>query len=96
MSTIIMYFLGGVICLVILDKIPGLKHLIKPVIDFITFCVTFFFENIGSWLMWILKTMARSHYVLAVHLLKTRDELEPTEKIEDINKHGGNFDMDEG
>lgn len=95
MSTIVMYFAGFIILLMVLDRIAGLKHLIKPVIDFISFIVTTICTNIGAWLMWMLKTLGRSHYVLAVHLVRTRDDLDPTEQIIKANKRGGVPSYDE-
>lgn len=95
MSTILIYAAVAIFALIILDKIPGLKHLIKPVIDLITFLFTTFFGNIGAWLMWVGKTMGRSHYVLSVHLVKSRNDLDPTEQIQLTNKRGGVSGVDD-
>jgi hypothetical protein len=89
MSTILIWAAAGILLLVLLDKLPGIKHLIKPIIDLLTFLFTTFFGNLGAWLMWLVKTMARSHHVLSVHLIRSRDELDHTEMIERANKRGG-------
>jgi hypothetical protein len=89
MSTIFMWGAAFILGLILLDKIPGVKHLIKPVIDLLSFVFTTFFGNVGAWLLWLVKTIGRSHYVLAVHLGKHRDDLDPTEAIKKANKRGG-------
>jgi hypothetical protein len=83
------YLACGIVALMLLDKIPGLKHLIKPVIDSLSFIFTTFFGSLGAWMLWFVKMIGTTHYILVLHMAKNRDSLDPTEMIERTNKRGG-------
>jgi len=89
MSTILMWGAGFILLIILLDKLPGVRYLVQPIIQLITFLVSTFSENVGAWIVALIKSVWKAHSVMAVHLVKPRDELDPTERIKDANKRGG-------
>lgn len=81
MSTIYIGIAGLIVLIIILDKIPGLKHLIHPIIAGITWVIGTFFGSTVMWLIWATKVIIRSHITYLVHLTKKRGQIDPTDGI---------------
>lgn len=89
MSTILLYLAGAIVLIAVLDKIPGLKYLVKPIIDLVTWIFTSFFGSAGAWVVWGVKSTFRAHFALFTHLFNTRETLHPAEALEEKNRRGG-------
>lgn len=81
MSTIYLSIAGFIILLIILDKIPGVKHLIHPIIGGFSWMFGTFFGSVVMWLIWVIKVIVRSHSTFFKHLTHTRGQIDPTDKI---------------
>ncbi|QHS08988.1 hypothetical protein [Sinimarinibacterium sp. NLF-5-8] len=80
MSSLILYFSGFIIAIIVLDKIPGVRHLISPIINAITSLAGLIAGSGTGWIAWMIKTFFMDHYVLARHLTSKRADLDPSER----------------
>ena len=77
MNTIILVLSALVLGLVVMAKIPGLEHMVRPVIDILFTLLKLFFANASSWAIWLFKTLWRSHIELIKHLLLKDEAIDP-------------------
>ena len=69
---------GFLVFLIIASKIPGLEHLVKPLIDTVMRLLTYFIENAFAWIVWFVKLLLNAHLELANNLISHADALDPT------------------
>ena len=81
MSTLALIFAGFLLLLIVLDKIPGIRYLVKPLIDTVSWVVSTLFGSAGSWLLYFVKSMFRAHVVFYRHLTSRRVDLDPSERL---------------
>lgn len=78
MNTILFVAAGILLTLVVLAKIPGLEHTVRPLIDLVFSLIKVLAENIWSWSIWLFKVLWSSHMELAQHLIFKAETLDPS------------------
>ena len=78
MNTLILLSSCFVLALVILAKIPGLEHTVRPIIDLIFTLIKVIIENAYSWFIWLVKGIWGSHLELFSHLTNAAEDLDAT------------------
>ncbi len=86
MSTLAFIAAGAVLLLIVLAKIPGLEHTVRPLIDLVFSGIKFVAENSLSWGIWLFKLLFSSHLELLKHLLSPAEKLDPTVALEAKNQ----------
>lgn len=81
MNTIMFVLAGVVLALVVLAKIPGLEHTVRPLIDLVFTFIKAFLENMVSWSIWLFKLLWDAHFELVQHLLLSAESIDPTVAI---------------
>lgn len=81
MSTIVLYFAGFCILLVLISFIPGLQHFAKPLVDIIFTTVKGLMEHGYAWFIWGIKRLWQAHLELLRNITSSKEEIDPTEKI---------------
>lgn len=81
MSTIVFIFACFIVVLIIASKIPGVEHLVRPVIDLVFYFIQAIAENGGAWIIWFVKSLLKAHQVLFINLTQDAEEIDPTSKI---------------
>lgn len=89
MSTFILLAAAFIILLIILSRIPGVEHLVKPLVNGVTWVFSTFMGGFGSWLLWGIKTAVRSHTSFFMHMFSRRVSVDPAEKIRQANRKLG-------
>lgn len=72
-----------ILTLAVMSKIPGLEHLVKPIVDIFFKLVQVAFENVFAWIIFVLKGAFFCHISLFQNLIKDANELDPTVEIEE-------------
>ena len=78
MNTIAMYAAILVLVLVVLAKIPGLEHTVRPLIDLVFTGVKVVIENSVGWFVWLFKLLWGAHLELLKHLMLSPEQIDPT------------------
>ncbi len=78
MSTILLYFGLAILALAICYKIPGLEHLVKPVVELIFWVFKTMLEHSGLWFVFAIKTLIAAHVSLFEHLTKSAQSIDIT------------------
>lgn len=78
MNTIAFYISGFVLLLILLAKIPGLEHTVRPLIDLFFTLLKTFVENMWAWTIWLLKLLWGAHMELLNNLINSAEEVDPT------------------
>lgn len=78
MSTVIFWFSMGLLGIIVLSKIPGLDHLVKPVISLMFTVIEAACSNLWAWMIFVIKTLVFSHIDLAKHLVLSSEQIDPT------------------
>lgn len=78
MTSIFLYALGGLGVLVALSAMPGVKHFVEPLLEFVFFLLKIGSEHLFSWVVWVAKTTLNDHSTLISHLTKSAEELDIT------------------
>lgn len=81
MSTILLYLGILILLLAIASKIPGVEHLVKPIIELFFWIFKIFLENGGAWLVYLVKTLSNAHITVIKNLLFSADQLDPTYEL---------------
>lgn len=81
MNTIAFIGAGLVLVLVILAKLPGLEHTVRPMIDMVFKGLQAVIENGFSWGIWLFKVLWSAHIELAQHLMFSAEAMDPTVAI---------------
>lgn len=82
MMTIWFWLAVGIICLAILNWIPGVKVLVSPVIGMITKLVEEIFKHSIGYFIWLFKLILSSHTDFIKHLTHGRKYFDPTDDFE--------------
>lgn len=82
MNTIAFILSGAVLLLVVLAKIPGLEHTVRPMVDLLFSGIKFVAENSVSWTIWLVKLLLSSHIEVFQHLSLPVEKLDPTASFE--------------
>lgn len=83
MNTLLFIAAGALLVLVVLAKIPGLEHLVKPVIDLVFSLIKVICENFWSWVIWLFKLLWSSHAELLQHLVLSAESIDPSVAIKE-------------
>ena len=78
MNTIIVYTSGFILLLVILAKIPGLEHTVRPLIDLFFTLLKTMVENMWAWAIWLMKLLWGAHAEMLTNLMYSAEEVDPT------------------
>ena len=78
MNTIVFVAAGALLVLVVLAKIPGLEHLVKPLIDILFSLLKVVGENMTNWFVVLFKLLWQSHMELFQHLIFKAESLDAT------------------
>lgn len=81
MNTIAFIVAGGLLAIVILAKIPGLEHMVRPIIDLVFTFIKAFLENAVSWSIWLFKLLWEAHMELIKHLIYSAEDIDPSVAI---------------
>ncbi|KWU17877.1 hypothetical protein [Burkholderia cenocepacia] len=83
MSTLLFILACIALGLVVLAKIPGLEHIVKPIIDLVFTGIKVLCANGSYWVVWLVKLLISSHLDLARHLLLSAESIDPTIAVRD-------------
>jgi len=83
MSTLLFILACIALGLVVLAKIPGLEHIVKPVIDLVFTAIKVVAANGSYWVVWLVKLLVASHLDLLRHLLLSAESIDPTLSVRD-------------
>lgn len=86
MITILIYAGLFLLALWIMEKIPGLHLIAKPLFDSILITGKFIFLHSSFWLLWVFRSFITSHKVFFQHLVTPRKILNPSEEARAIRK----------
>lgn len=89
MHSLVIFGCIFLVVIAILDRIPGVQYLIKPIFDLIIWLFTTFLGSVTAWFVWCVKTTWLSHVILIKHLFSGRADLDPTDAIVELNRRGG-------
>ena len=78
MNFIIVVSACVILGLVVLAKIPGLEHTVRPLIDLVFTGIKVGLENAVSWSIFLFKLLWGSHMELAQHLMMTPEQIDPS------------------
>lgn len=81
MSSLILWASGFVLLIMILDRVPGVRHLVQPIVKGVAYVVGLFFGSAGGWGIYFIKSVWRAHAVFARHLTSRRTDIDPAERI---------------
>lgn len=81
MNTIAFIAASILLSLVVLAKIPGLEHTVRPVIDLVFTGIKAVLENLISWSIWLFKLLMASHIEVFKHLVLSAEALDPSHEI---------------
>lgn len=88
MNTIAFIAAGIILGLVILAKIPGLEHTVRPAIDLVFTAIKAVLENAVSWTIWLTKLLLAAHSEVIRHLLFSAESLDPSHEIRKQSDEG--------
>ena len=83
MSTVAFIFACVILGIIIISKIPGLEHFVKPLIDLLFSFLKVVFENGFAWMIFLFKTLTFSHIDLLRNLFLEAKDLDPSVVMED-------------
>ncbi|WP_414039407.1 hypothetical protein ACJU26_09265 [Acidithiobacillus sp. M4-SHS-6] len=81
MSSLLVWGLAILLVLFILDRVPGVRLLAKPIIESIAKTLALFVGSFGLWILFLVKSTIRSHVVFLQHLTQHREKIAPEERI---------------
>lgn len=81
MSTILFFIALGVLVIVVMSKLPGLEHFVKPIISMLFSLLQAIVTNMWAWGIFIFKTLLYSHIDLVKHLIFDEHALDPSLKM---------------
>lgn len=89
MNTIVVVSVGVVLALIILSKIPGLEHVVRPTIGLIFAGISALFENLWSWSIWLFKVLWGAHWDVARNLVLSAEAIDPSVEVRAAAESGG-------
>ena len=78
MNTVILVLAVTVLGLVALSLLPGLEHLVRPLVDLLFSGLKLAIEHSWSWLIWLAKTLWRSHAEVFKHMALSDEAIDPS------------------
>lgn len=81
MSTIFFIAICVVGALVLMSKLPGVEHFVKPIVGLLFKIIEAALENLWAWAIYVFKTLLYSHIELFRHLVMSEDALDPSVKM---------------
>lgn len=83
MNTLAFIFAGSILGLIVLAKIPGLEHTVRPMIDLLFTGIKAALENGISWGIWLFKVLWDAHWDLLRHLVLPPEAIDPSVAVKD-------------
>ena len=83
MSTLLFYLSAFGLGLLLLGMIPGLRELVRPIIQMLFTLLAAIASVFGSWLVVAVKTLVSAHIQLVRHLFKSAEAIDPTVAVRD-------------
>lgn len=83
MNTIAFIFAGSILGLIVLAKIPGLEHTVRPMIDLLFTGIKAVLENGVSWAIWLFKVLWDAHWDLLRHLVLSPEAIDPSVSVKE-------------
>ncbi len=81
MSTILFFIAIGVLLVVIMSRIPGLEHFVKPIIGMLFSLLEAVVTNMWAWGIFLFKTLLYSHLDYFKHLVLDENAIDPSLKM---------------
>lgn len=78
MNTIVVVVSAAILLLVVLAKIPGLEHTVRPLIDLFFTLLKTMVENLFAWTIWTFKLLWSAHLDLFFNLMNSAETVDPT------------------
>lgn len=78
MNTIVVVISLAILILVVLAKIPGLEHTVRPLIDLFFTLLKTIVENLFQWTIWTFKLLWSAHLDLLFNLTNSAETVDPT------------------
>lgn len=78
MNTIAFIAAGVVLVLVVMAKLPGLEHFVRPLIDWLFKFMTWCIENGFAWFIFLGKALWFAHFEVVRNLLLSAESIDPT------------------
>lgn len=78
MSTLFVILAGVIVVLIVMSKIPGLEHFVKPLVGLLFSAVQVCFEQGSYWLIWGLKGLLAAHADLLRNLVQSAEDIDPS------------------
>lgn len=78
MNTIAFIAAGVILVIIILAKIPGLEHAVRPLIGLVFTALQSALESSVFWSIWMFKLLLGAHYELFQHLIFPAEALDPS------------------
>lgn len=88
MNTILFIGGGALLLLVVLAKIPGLEHTVRPMIDLVFSGFKFLAENLLSWSIWLFKLLMGAHIELARNMVLPAEAIDPSVEMRESAEKG--------
>jgi hypothetical protein len=82
-STIIFFTALFVLGVVVLSRVPGLEHFVKPVIGLLFSVLEAMLTNLWAWCIFVVKTLIFSHLDLIKHLLLSAEQIDPSHRLKE-------------
>jgi len=79
MLTGLLYFLAFLLALWIMEKIPGVHYVAKPILESIIKFLHFSVVHSGLWLLWFFRMFVRAHKIFFKHLITPRETINQSE-----------------
>jgi hypothetical protein len=86
MNEIFMWSGVFIVALIVMSKIPGLEHFVKPIIDLLFTGIKFVAENGMNWFIWLIKNLMSSHVELVRHLILSPGAIDPSQEVRSKEK----------
>jgi len=77
-STILFFVAAVMLGLMVVSKLPGLEHFVKPTVDLLFTFIKFMASNMGAWSIYFLKVFMGSHGELIKHLVLSEATIDPS------------------
>jgi hypothetical protein len=81
MSTILFILACVVLVVIVMSRIPGLEHFVKPIVGLLFTVLQAVLENAWAWGMYLFKTLWYSHLDLFKHMLLSEDTIDPSVRM---------------
>lgn len=78
MNTLVFWIILIIGGLVVLNMIPGVKELVKPILSMVFKFIEFLFQNAFWFVIGIFKTLWSDHLEIFKNLTHTAEEIDPT------------------